>query len=992
MTLNVTHINRLEALQSVKEFTQASPLSLQLLTEAAEPVELSQGQTLLRASTLETHAFVVLEGALRMLAKEPFQSDLFSVGRVKAGQLVGIVGLLRQGPCEGAIARRPTHLISLPLELLTTLIKTDPGLQSGLKDHWSACEGIAVLSEHLRSLPQPPAKPCEWLLQQLQSSAPEQAQTKSTKALLSSVVPDQASLIGTTLTPEQHNELTHISPLPLRFWSWTPAEDKPLKADTDPESQSSNSDGPTSTSKTTTTSSWIIGSDLDLTRLGLREANTHADLQGFRPIRGHGPVGANLATLRMLARAYDTPCPVDVIEKILEGASERSGQIPIHTLGQLAESMGLQTQVGSMRFEQMHRLELPVIVATEGHFALLTEVKDGKVMLADPERGWHSLPFAEAQADWGNDVQVVLVKRLADTPTKQFGWSWFAPVLKRFQWPLIQVLLASLFIQLFQLANPLLLQQIIDKVISQSNLSALQVLGAALVVAALFQGLLTAVRTWLLIDTTDRMDLLLGSQVIDKLLRLPLRFFEKRPVGELSQRLSELGNLRGFLTGTAITSALDLLFAIIYILIMLLYSPLLTAVALGTVPLYVILILFVAPVYRRLIRRQAQYAARTQSHLIETLNGIQTVKAQHFELNSRWRWQERYSGQISEGFKSVVLGSSTSEIGNFLNQLSSLLIIWVGVYQVVNGELSLGQLIAFRIIAGYVTGPILRLSSLWQGFQQVGISMERLGDIVDQVPEAGERDADQISLPPIRGNVTFDAVKFRFGTQGPMQIDGVDLSVPPGSFIGIVGQSGSGKSTLMKLLPRLYEPNEGRILVDGYDISKVSMTSVRQQIGIVPQDCLLFEGTIRENITMNVPESDADEVIRFARAAEAHDFIMELPDGYGTQLGERGAGLSGGQRQRIAIARTLLQNPNLLVLDEATSALDYDTEANVCRNLQNHLKGKTVFFITHRMGTVRHANRIVLMHQGRIAEQGTHEELLALGGRYATLYAHQGDA
>tara|TARA_B100000674_G_C37902516_1_gene944457 strand:+ start:1 stop:1182 length:1182 start_codon:yes stop_codon:yes gene_type:complete len=393
-----------------------------------------------------------------------------------------------------------------------------------------------------------------------------------------------------------------------------------------------------------------------------------------------------------------------------------------------------------------------------------------------------------------------------------------------------------------------------------------------------------------------------------------------------------------------------------------------------------------------MIRKQAQYAARTQSHLIETLGGIQTVKAQHFELNSRWRWQERYSGQIAEGFKSVVLGSSASEVGNFLNQLSSLLIIWVGVYQVVRGELSLGQMIAFRIIAGYVTGPILRLSSLWQGFQQVGISMERLADIVDQVPEAGEQDADQISLPPISGQVKIENLRFRFGKQGPHQIDGVDLEIPKGSFIGIVGQSGSGKSTLMKLMPRLYEPNEGRILIDGYDISKVNLSSVRQQIGIVPQDCLLFEGTIRENIAMNHPEADTDSVIKVARAAAAHDFIMELPEGYGTRLGERGAGLSGGQRQRIAIARTLLQNPNLLILDEATSALDYDTESTVCMNLQHALNGKTVFFITHRLSTVRQADRIVMMHKGKVAEQGSHDELMAMGGRYAALYAHQGDS
>ena len=369
---------------------------------------------------------------------------------------------------------------------------------------------------------------------------------------------------------------------------------------------------------------------------------------------------------------------------------------------------------------------------------------------------------------------------------------------------------------------------------------------------------------------------------------------------------------------------------------MAMYSPLLTAVALGTVPICLLLVLFIAPIYRRLIRKQAQFSAHTQSHLIETLGGIQTVKAQHFELNSRWRWLERYSGQIAEGFKVLYL-ETAGEVGN-PDQLSSLLIIWVGVYQVVNGELSLGQLIAFRIIAGYVTGPILRLSSLWQGFQQVGISMERLADIVDQVPEAGAQDADQISLPPISGQVKIEKLRFRFGKQGPYQIDSIDLDIPSGSFIGIVGQSGSGKSTLMKLLPRLYEPNEGRILIDGYDISKVNLSSIRQQIGIVPQDCLLFEGTIRENITMNHPEADTDSVIRVARAAAAHDYYG-VAEWLRHSVGRTGAGLSSGQRQRIAIARTLLQNPNLLILDEATSAM-VDTESTVCMNLQQTLMGK----------------------------------------------------
>ena len=985
MTAAPTSQIRLELLRGQATLGAASPESLERLAGAVEEITLKQGQTLLRATVLETHAFLVLEGALRLLARNPISGDLYTVGRAEVGELVGVVDLLRQASCEGAIARRPSRVLAIPLELLNELLQRDAGLLAALETLTSPCETAAVLGSHLQGQPQPPADVQAWILARLASTGGDGVR------LLSSVVPGHEHRLGQVVAVADQAALAAASPLPLRWVALPEAGTEPPAA-AKPADVQRTEPAAAGASTEEEPRSWRPAEGLDLSHLGLREASSSADLEGFRLVKGKGPVQSNLATLRMVARAYQTPCPVDVLEKMLEGAVERAGSVPIHGIGQLCEVMGLQTQVGKVKFEQLHRLELPVLVAWQGHYALLTAVGRGRVRLADPERGWSDLPVAEARALLGEVVTVLLIKRLADTPKRTFGWSWFTPVLQRYRWPLVQVLLASLFIQLFQLANPLLLQQIIDKVINQSNLTALQVLGAALVASALIQGLLTAVRTWLLIDTTDRMDLLLGSQVIDKLLRLPLRFFEQRPVGELSQRLSELANLRSFLTGTAITSALDLLFAAIYILIMLLYSPLLTAVALGTVPLFVALILFIAPVYRSLIRHQAQYAARTQSHLIETLAGIQTVKAQHFELNSRWRWQERYAGQIGEGFKSVVLGSSASEIGNFLNQLSSLLIIWVGVYQVVNGELSLGQLIAFRIIAGYVTGPILRLSSLWQGFQQVGLSMERLADIVDQTPEAGDNDSEQIALPPMQGGVQIEALKFRFASSGPYQIDGVDLDIPAGSFVGIVGQSGSGKSTLMKLLPRLYEPEQGRILVDGYDIAKVSLSSVRQQIGIVPQDCLLFEGTIRENITMNLPEADTDTVIRVARAAAAHDFIMELPDGYSTVLGERGAGLSGGQRQRIAIARTLLQNPNLLILDEATSALDYDTEATVCRNLQQALRGKTVFFITHRLSTVRHADRIVLMHQGKIAEQGTHAELMALGGRYAALYAHQGDA
>ena len=405
------------------------------------------------------------------------------------------------------------------------------------------------------------------------------------------------------------------------------------------------------------------------------------------------------------------------------------------------------------------------------------------------------------------------------------------------------------------------------------------------------------------------MDLTLGSSVIDRLLALPLSYFERRPVGELSQRLGELNTIRSFLTGTALISILNIIFAIIYLGVMFAYSPLLSGVALSTFPLYILLVFVVAPIYKALIRKRAVASARTQSHLIEVIGGIQTVKAQHFELTARWKWQDRYRHFVSEGFKSSALGATAGEIGNFLNQVSGLLVLWVGMFLILQGEFTLGQLIAFRIISGNVTGPLLQLAGLYQGFQGVQLSMERLSDIIDQNPELNNsNELGQISLPAIKGNVRFESIQFRFGSTGPYQLDDVNVEIPAGSFVGIVGQSGSGKSTLMKLLPRLYQPSKGRIFIDDYDIDKVELSSLRRQIGIVPQDSLLFEGTVAENIALNDPKASTDAIIDAAKLACAHEFIMTLPQGYATPLAERGSNLSGGQRQRIAIARTILGN------------------------------------------------------------------------------------
>ncbi|MFN9735271.1 MAG: peptidase domain-containing ABC transporter, partial [Microcystis sp.] len=489
-------------------------------------------------------------------------------------------------------------------------------------------------------------------------------------------------------------------------------------------------------------------------------------------------------------------------------------------------------------------------------------------------------------------------------------------------------------------------------------------------------------------DTTNRIDMTLGSEIIDHLLRLPLKYFERRPVGEISTRINELENIRQFLTGTALTVVLDAIFSVIYIVVMLIYSPILTFWALGVVPILVLSTAIFAPIVRRQLRAKAERNAETQSYLVEVMTGIQTVKAQNIELRSRWQWQERYARYVAEGFQTVMTSTLAGSFSHFFNQLSGLLVLWVGAALVLDGKLTLGQLIAFRIIASYVTSPILRLTQLWQNFQETGLSLERLADIVD-TPQEAELDRQNIPMPLIKGTVTYENLAFRFNPHGPLQLYNVNLEFPAGTFVALVGESGAGKSTITKLLARLYEPESGRILIDGYDINKVELYSLRRQIGMVPQETLLFDGTVQENIALTNPDATVEEIVSAAKTAAAHEFIMTLPNGYNTRVGERGASLSGGQRQRVAIARSVLQRPQILILDEATSALDYNTERQVCLNLKEVFKDHTVFFITHRLASIKSADIIVMMDKGTVAEEGTHEELMAKKGLYYTLYKQQ---
>lgn len=953
------------------------------------------GRRLLRSDELPRDVQLVLSGEVRLVVPDLRNGQGFTLKKAGVGRLLGWSSLLRGAACEDVYACSDLTTMSLPAAEFVCCCK-QPGFLSHFQQRIDAHEVWATWRLWCQQQAQPPvvsnAQLAEVLAQCRMASWDPQVNACAPNPLPEGFV----WLLSSGLAQGQEPG-ARLMPVQLYGLGQRPGAWLPLRLVGFPEGllQGLSDGSPDPGDAVVPVEADVeeveeLHALVDLEGLGIVEADSLALSDRFPQVRGRGQVGEAMAVIEMVVRYHQVPFRRDVVQRVLEDQFGRDKGLSLQLLAGLCELMGLQTQLAQVDPQYLGSVDPPVLLLLDGTPLVLFEVKAGHAVLAHPREGLLRRPLADLKQQLGEVLQFVPVRKVSSTPDSRFGWSWFVPLLKRYRWPLVLVFLASLLAQLFGLAIPLLLQQIIDKTLSQGNLSSLNVLGTAMVVMAVFQAILTGLRQYLFVDTTDRMDLTLGSAVIDRLLSLPLPYFDRRPVGELSQRLGELNTIRGFLTGTALNSGLNLLFASLYLVVMLVYSPLLTAVALSSLPVYLLIVFGISPIFRNLLRRRAEAAARTQSHLIEVLSGIQTVKAQHIELTSRWKWQDRYKDSVQQGFKSVVLGTAAGQTGSFLNTLSGLLVLWVGMAMVLRGQFTLGQLIAFRIIAGNVTGPLLQLSTLWQSFQGVMLSMERLSDILDQPAEQNIEALQQIALPPVRGTVKFENVFFRFSPgKGPWQVDDVSLSIPAGSFVGIVGQSGSGKSTLMKLLPRLYLPEQGRVLIDGYDVSKVELSSLRGQIGIVPQESLLFEGTVAENISLNDPNASSQAIEAAARLACAHEFIMEMPLGYATKLSERGSNLSGGQRQRLAIARTLLANPSLLIMDEATSALDYNTERRLCQNIKDWSIGRTVLFVTHRLSTVQNADLLLLMANGRLAEYGTHQDLVASKGAYYALYKQQ---
>jgi subfamily B ATP-binding cassette protein HlyB/CyaB len=654
-----------------------------------------------------------------------------------------------------------------------------------------------------------------------------------------------------------------------------------------------------------------------------------------------------------------------------------------------AKQLGMQAKVVKTSYDRLDRTPLPAMAVDKGGgYFILARFADDKVLIHDPRA--HQPKIVEKEqflAHWDGELILFTSRASMIGEMSRFDLSWFIPAIVKYRKLLGEVMLVSFVLNLFALVTPLFFQVVMDKVLVHRGLTTLDVIAIGLFVVLIFEVLLSGLRSYVFAHTTSRIDVELGARLFRHLLYLPLGYFQARRVGDSVARVRELENIRSFLTGNAITVVLDVFFSVVFIGVMLIYSGWLTLVVLASLPLYFLIALLVTPILRARLNERFNRGAENQSFLVETISGIDTLKSMAVEPQMQRRWDNQLAGYVSASFKATTLATLAHEAANLVNNLVTVGTLWLGARLVIEGTLTVGQLIAFNMLAGRVAQPIMRLAQLWTDFQQTGISIQRLGDILNTPVEAS---GAKTSLPQIAGRITFEQVQFRYRPDTPEVLKNVDLDIQPGEIIGIVGRSGSGKSTLGKLIQRLYVPERGHVLIDGQDLTLIEASSLRRQIGVVLQENVLFNRTLRENIALADPGAPLEQVIQAARLAGAHEFILELTEGYDTMVGEHGSTLSGGQRQRIAIARALMNKPRILIFDEATSSLDYESERIIQNNMKAICQGRTVIIIAHRLSAVRYADRILVMDHGQIVEAGTHAELLKHeAGHYSRLYRMQ---
>jgi ATP-binding cassette, subfamily B, bacterial HlyB/CyaB len=666
-----------------------------------------------------------------------------------------------------------------------------------------------------------------------------------------------------------------------------------------------------------------------------------------------------------------------------------SGEASLGDLVRLAKRMGARSRLGKLKLKDIPRAPAPFIaVLRNGDTILLAAAEGDRVLIQSPNEAPRVMTLEDLAPVWSGEVVYVTTRASGGGARGKFDVSWFVPALWRYRHLLRDVLLASFVLQVIGLATPIFFQVVIDKVLVHNGLATLHVLAVGLAAAIAFEVLLGGFRSWLFTHTTSRVDVELGAKLYRHVLSLPLAYFENRRVGDTVARVRELETVREFLTSSAATLVIDLLFTVVFLWVMWFYSPWLLLVVLVSLVLYLLISLALTPVLHARIEERFRRGADSQAFLVESVSGVGTLKAAAVEPQMQRRWEDLLAGYVRSGFQAALVGIWGGQAIQLISKLSMLAILYVGAQLVIAGSMTVGELVAFNMLAGRVAEPVLRIAQLWQQFQEARVGVARLGDVLN-APSERAHAPSRSALPPIEGRVEFDRVTFRYRPDGREVLKNVSLAVGAGEMLGIVGPSGSGKSTLTKLVQRLYTPERGRVLIDGVDLAMVDPAWLRRQIGVVLQENLLFNRTVRENIALSDPGMPMEEVIAAAQLSGAHDFILELPEGYDTEIEERGTNLSGGQRQRIAIARALISNPRVLILDEATSALDAESEAIIQANLARMAEGRTVLIIAHRLSAIRQCDRIITMEGGEITEVGTLPELMALNGRFASLWRTQ---